>query len=150
MEGSSSDKIANMSSIKYWEHATGMGRRCCAYSDCNEEATTGGHLWIKKHSGRKKGVWIAPICKKCNYCENLGRMRNAESDNPFVRKGTVLCRTKYTPDMENAEPRVATGRDYDSEDGFESDDYEEDDWDQRVCEVCHFDLPFGTPSHHTK
>ena len=118
MEGSSSDKIANMSSIKYWEHATGMGRRCCAYSDCNEEATTGGHLWIKKHSGRKKGVWIAPICKKCNYCENLGRMRNAESDNPFVRKGTVLCRTKYTPDMESAERRLATGRDYDSEDGF--------------------------------
>ena len=147
VDGSSTDQLPQTSWIKYWEKMSGLGRRRCAFSDCDRGAEHGGHVWIQGHSSQKRGVWIAPICKQCNYCENLNRQRDAHGQHSFLRKGTVVVRTPYTPDMANAERRVSF---YDDGEGYDSDDYDDDDWEEQICEACGFDLPFGTPKHHTK
>ena len=49
--------------------------------------------------------------------------------------------------MANAERRVSYPDDGEE---YDSDDYDEDDWEEQFCEACCFDLPFGTPKHHTK
>mgnify|MGYP006872152980 FL=1 len=126
---------------------SGLSRGRCAFSDCDRGAEHGGHVWIKGYASQTRGVWIAPVCKQCNYCENLKRQRDARGQHSFVRKGTVVVRTKYTPDMANAERRVSYPDDGEE---YDSDDYDEDDWEEQICEACGFDLPFGTPKHHTK
>ena len=152
IDGSSSDKLHKTSWIKYWEKMSGSGRRRCAFSDCNSNAEHGGHIWIKGHSSQKCGVWIVPICKKCNYCENVYRQRDAQGQHSSLRQGTVVVRTKYTPDMASAERRVSS---YNGDPMWVDDyddylDYDEDDWDEQICEYCSIDLPFGTPKNHTK
>ena len=147
VDGSSTDQLQNTSWIKYWEEKSGLSRGRCAFSDCDRGAEHGGHVWIKGHASQTRGVWIAPVCKQCNYCENLKRQRDARGQHSFVRKGTVVVRTKYTPDMANAERRVSYPDDGEE---YDSDDYDEDDWEEQICEACGFDLPFGTPKHHTK
>jgi len=147
VDGSSTDQLPQTSWIKYWERMSGLGRRRCAFSDCDRGAEHGGHVWIKGHASQKRGVWIAPICKQCNYCENPNRQRDAHGQHSFLRKGTVVVRTEYTPDMASAERRVSF---YDDGGGYDSDDYDDDDWEEQICEDCGFDLPFGTPKHHTK
>ena len=147
VDGSSTDKLLNTSWIKYWESKSGLGRRRCAFSDCDRDAEHGGHVWIKGHASQTRGIWIAPICKQCNYCDNPKRQRDAHGQHSFIRKGTVVVRTKYTPDMANAERRVSYPDDGEE---YDSDDYDEDDWEEQFCEACGFDLPFGTPKHHTK
>ena len=126
---------------------SGLSRGRCAFSDCDRGAEHGGHVWIKGYASQTRGVWIAPVCKQCNYCENLKRQRDARGQHSFVRKGTVVVRTKYTPDMANAERRVSYPDDGEE---YDSDDYDEDDWEEQICKACGFDLPFGTPKHHTK
>lgn len=148
VDGSSTDQLRYTSWMKYWEKMSGLGRRRrCAFSDCYRDAEHGGHLWIKGHTSQTRGVWIAPICKQCNYYENPKRQWDARGQHSFVRKGTVVVRTKYTPDMANAERRVSYP---DDSEEYDSDEYEEDDWEEQICEACGFDLPFGTPKHHTK
>ena len=72
VDGSSTDQLQNTSWIKHWEEMSGLSRRRrCAFSDCDRDAEHGGHVWIKGHASQTRGVWIAPICKQCNYCEKI-------------------------------------------------------------------------------
>jgi hypothetical protein len=149
IDGSSSDKLHKTSWIKHWEKMSGSGRMWCAFSVCNSNAEHGGHIWIKGHSSRKRGVWIVPICKKCNYCENVIRQRNAQGQHSSLRQGTVVFRTKYTPDMASTERRVSNC-DGDPMWVYDYLEYDEEEWDEQICEYCSFELPFGTPKSHTK
>ena len=76
IDGSSGDQRLDqygnkISWIKYWENKTGIKRSVCSYSDCNQDAICGGHIWVKK-----VGVVIAPICNECNHISNLDRQQN--------------------------------------------------------------------------
>ena len=86
VDGSSTDQLQQTSWIKYWEKMSGLGRRRCAFSDCDRAAEHGGHVWIKGHASQKRGVFIAPICKQCNYCENLKRQRDVHGQHSFFAK----------------------------------------------------------------
>lgn len=143
IDGSSTDRLQYSSWIKHWEDRSEKKRGKCAFKDCERKAEHGGHVWIKGHTSRKAGVWIAPICKSCNYCENLTRMRDANGQHSFLGKGTVVVRTKYTEDMANAARRVV---EFDDEIWYDdSDDYEEDDWDDDgFYESRGYQLPFDT------
>ena len=147
IDGSSSDKLYRTSWIKYWEQMSGSGRRRCAFTTCNSNAELGGHIWIKGHSSRR-GVWIVPICKKCNYCENENRKRNAQGQHPFLRQGTLVVRTEYTDDMASAERRVSScdGDPMWVDDYDDYLEYDEDDW-ERQCEVCSDDISDRPPNH---
>ena len=92
-------------------------------SDCTRQADHGGHIWIRLH-----GVYIAPICKNCNYCENTKRLQTGRS---LLRAGTVVVRQvvrrEVTEEMKNADRRFGAEDDillFDDEE-FSSD--EEDD-----------------------
>lgn len=98
VNASSSDARAYVSWIKRWERATGMTRGRCSFDDCARRAEVGGHVWIKKN-----GVFIAPICKPCNYHANANRMQNLDGDHSFLRGGSVVFRTAMTDDMRDAE-----------------------------------------------
>ena len=52
VDGSSTDQLRQTSWIKYWEKMSGLGRRRCAFSDCDRGAEHGGHVWIKGHRPR--------------------------------------------------------------------------------------------------
>ena len=147
IDGSSADKPIDTSWIKYWESCSGLGRRRCAFLGCDRDAEHGGHVWIMGHSSRKRGVWIVPLCRKCNYCDNAHRQMDANGDHSFLRQGTVVVRTEYTEDMAHAPRRVSS---FDTDEGYDSQEYEVDDWEVRICEDCMIDLPFGTPKHHRK
>ena len=147
VDGSSTDQLQNTSWIKYWEEMSGFCRSRCAFSDCDRDAEHGGHVWIKGHTTQTGGVWITPICKQCNYCDNPMRQRDAHGQHSTVRKGTVVVRTEYTPDMANAERRVSYP---DNDEEYDSDDCDEEDWEAQICEDCGFGLSSGTPKHHTR
>ena len=147
IDGSSADKPIDTSWIKYWESCSGLGRRRCAFLGCDRDAEHGGHVWIMGHSSRKRGVWIVPLCRKCNYCDNAHRQMDANGDHSFLRQGTVVVRTEYTEDMAHAPRRVSS---FDTDEGYDSQEYEVDDWEVRICEDCMIDLPFGAPKHHRK
>ena len=132
MDGSSTDKLASGSWIKHWEEKSQLPRWRCAYKDCDKPGEHGGHVWIRGHSSRANGVWIVPICKSCNYCENLKRRQCVDGNHSEIRKGAVVVRTEYTGDMATAERRFAESADaYDDGDdeGYESEAYSEMDWD---------------------
>lgn len=98
VNASSSDVRAYVSWIKQWENATGLARGRCSFDDCTQRAEVGGHVWIKKN-----GVFIAPICKSCNYYANADRMQSIDGCHSFLRRGTVVFKTEMTDDMRNAE-----------------------------------------------
>ena len=132
MDGSSTDKLASGSWIKHWEEKSQLPRWRCAYKDCDKPGEHGGHVWIRGHSSRANGVWIVPICKSCNYCENLNRRQCVDGNHSEIRKGAVVVRTEYTGDMATAERRFAESADaydYGDDEGYESEAYSEMDWD---------------------
>ena len=55
----------NRSWIKKWNKFTKKEPGRCIYLRCSNEATLGGHLWIKFQKS-KEFYFIAPICAKCN------------------------------------------------------------------------------------
>ena len=65
--GSSSDKpnkFGYNSWKKVWLASTGRSwPRLCAYSDCKNIPTLGGHVYMK---GERQMPFIVPICKSCN------------------------------------------------------------------------------------
>jgi hypothetical protein len=104
VDGSSTDQLLGCSWIEYWEKETGLSRGKCSYKDCRKPADHGGHIWLKR-----KGVFIAPICKGCNYSLNLKRRQDIDGgDHPFLRKGTTVVKSEFTPDMKVADRRFAT------------------------------------------
>lgn len=62
-DGSSTAQNEHDSWISHWETVTGLKRGVCSYVSCTNQAHCGGHIWILR------GVYIAPICTKCNYHE---------------------------------------------------------------------------------
>lgn len=104
VNGSSTDQLLGCSWIEYWEKETGNSRGQCSYKDCKKAADHGGHISLKRRS-----VFIAPICKGCNYSLNLKRRQDIDgSDHSFLRKGTMVVKSELTPDMKFADRRFAT------------------------------------------
>ncbi|KAG7374867.1 hypothetical protein IV203_013962 [Nitzschia inconspicua] len=102
IDGSASDRPPYQSSwIREWEEATDQARGYCSYVGCKNMAVDGGHVWIS----RLKSVYIAPICKKCNYYENTRRQQGSKSK---IRRGTTLLQRPYTSDMLNAPRRISS------------------------------------------
>jgi hypothetical protein len=94
------DRLYNRKSwIQYWKETTGDEAACCSYSDCNRPVELGGHVWVARI-----GVFIVPLCKRCNYWENPNRMQGSQSK---LRYGTKLVKGENTEEMKNAPRRIA-------------------------------------------
>ena len=103
VDGSSTDSLENISWIKFWEVKTGQTRSICSFSDCTKQAEVGGHIWLKR-----KGPHIAPICRGCNYVENVKRLQHVDGKHSTLKKGTFVVRVNTTEEMKNAVRRIAT------------------------------------------
>jgi len=103
VDGSSTDSLEYYSWIKFWEVKTGQARGICSFSDCTKQAEVGGHIWLKR-----KGPHIAPICKGCNYVENVKRLQHDDGKHSTLKKGTFVVRVNTTEEMKNAVRRIAT------------------------------------------
>jgi hypothetical protein len=100
IDGSAGARLNNRQSwIKHWKETTGDVAACCSYSDCNRPAEVGGHVWVARN-----GVFIVPLCTKCNFWENANRMQGSQST---LRYGTKLVKSEYTEQMQNSERRIA-------------------------------------------
>ena len=108
--------------IRYWEMKTGKNARRCSFLSCNAGAEDGGHIWIAGGNG----AYIAPICKRCNWCENVNRMQGSGSQ---LRSGTEVVLDDYTEGMYRADRRIAI-----SESESEGEEYE------RECRRCGVDI----------
>jgi len=87
--------------IRYWEIKTGKNaHRRCSYVSCTAWAEDGGHVWIAGGNG----AYIAPICKRCNWCENETRVQGSGSQ---LRRGTEVVLVDYTQSMRRADRRIA-------------------------------------------
>jgi hypothetical protein len=129
IDGSSGDQRLDqygnkISWIKYWENKTGIKRSICSYSDCNQDAICGGHIWVKK-----VGVVIAPICNECNHISNLDRQQNINGYNSKLRKNSLVVKVKMTEDMKNSDRRLSVYI--------------------RTCDDCGDDIS-RQPENHTK
>ncbi|GFH56434.1 hypothetical protein CTEN210_12910 [Chaetoceros tenuissimus] len=124
IDGSSSDLPPQCSSwIAFWESKTGLKQEICSYSDCNKPANVGGHIWLKR-----KGPHIAPICRGCNYIQNVKRLQGDDGVHSKFRKGTTLVKIKHTEAMKNADRRIATSQiDSDSEEDSCDDESESEE-----------------------
>lgn len=121
IDGSASHTLVRSSWIRFWEETTGRQRGQCSYAGCCRAAEHGGHVWIAK-----KRVIIAPLCSKCNYCENASRMQGAQSR---LRQGTIVVKVECTEEMRNAVRRIAV----------------EDD--RKRCKACGSDISDRPDSH---
>ena len=107
VDGSASDfrcEEIGKSWIRFWEHLTSRRRSVCSYEDCNQQASCGGHVWI-----RKQGIHIVPICARCNNCNNECRMQSCDNI-PLLRRGTLAVAITPTRDMIYAERRFVAVR----------------------------------------
>ena len=107
VDGSASDfrcEEIGKSWIRFWEHLTSRRRSVCSYEDCNQQASCGGHVWI-----RKQGIHIVPICARCNNCNNECRMQSCDNI-PLLRRGTLAVAITPTQDMIYAERRFVAVR----------------------------------------
>ncbi len=121
-DGSSSDKIDEISWIQFWHEKTKIKTTVpCSFSGCPRQAEVGGHIWI---SGRHKNVFIAPICRKCNFSGNSSRMQNGGSQ---LRRHTVVVKVGMTREMRDAPRRFAIG--------------------ERSCQSCGEDISDRPPDH---
>ena len=109
--------------IRYWKSKTGKNaHKRCSFVSCEAEAEVGGHIWI----GGGNAVYIAPICKGCNWCKNEKRMQGSGSQ---LRSGTEVVLGIYTNGMHRADRRIAIP--------------------ERKCRDCGVDIS-SKPSHHRK
>jgi len=122
VDGSSADRLVHCSWIKHWEDETGLQRGVCSFEGCSHEAEHGGHVWIKN-----KGVYIAPVCKSCNYIKNIDRMQHGDGKHSSLRRGTVVVKTEYTEEMACSDRRIAIN--------------------VRRCEQCDADISDRPPGH---
>ena len=76
--------------IKLWEKHTKKEPGRCIYLRCSNEATLGGHLWIKFQKS-KKYYFIAPICAKCNS-STIKKKKFHEA-----KKNTIFLKTLKDP-----------------------------------------------------
>ena len=90
--------------ICFWERLTFRRRSVCSYEDCDQHASCGGHVWI-----RKKGIHIVPICASCNHCDNEHRMQS-DDNTSLLRRGTLAVAIVPTCDMIYAERRFVAMR----------------------------------------
>ena len=114
--------------IRYWEIKTGKNARRCSFVSCSSGAEDGGHIWIAGGNG----AYIAPICKRCNWCENVNRMQGSGSQ---LRSGTEVVLDDYTEGMYRADRRIAI-----SESESEGEEYE------RECRRCGVDISNRPPN----
>mmetsp|Transcript_830 Transcript_830/g.2241 ORF Transcript_830/g.2241 Transcript_830/m.2241 type:complete len:218 (-) Transcript_830:328-981(-) len=112
----SATTAAGESWITHAEACTGRQRGRCSFSGCNEQAEVGGHVFITK-----RGVWIAPICWRCNHPKNTMRWQGSGST---LRAGILVTKAERTEDMDNAPRRTL-----------------------RTCEECDEDISHK-PAHH--
>ena len=104
VDGSSGANHSSYTSwINFWEERTGLLRGRCSYSDCNNIARVGGHVWLKN-----SGVWIAPLCNDCNHYANAKRMQRQDNNHSSLKRGTVVVRAEYTNDMKYASRRFSS------------------------------------------
>ena len=114
--------------IRYWKSKTGKNaHKRCSFVSCEAEAEVGGHIWI----GGGNAVYIAPICKGCNWCKNEKRMQGSGSQ---LRSGTEVVLVAYTQGMRSADRRIAP-RESEGEDGYE-----------RECRSCGVDISNRPPN----
>jgi hypothetical protein len=137
--------------IAHAEARTSRRRGRCSYSGCNEDASVGGHIFISR-----RGVWIAPICSRCNAPNNRARWQGAGST---IRVGTEVTKVERTEGMFNAERRMIAVRvchecDNDISDRPEHHDmclgcYRLNSYEQpaRRCKICRSDVS-DRPDHH--
>eukprot|EP00934_Nitzschia_sp_Nitz4_P007195 Nitzschia sp. Nitz4//scaffold36_size144017//32352//34025//NITZ4_003071-RA/size144017-snap-gene-0.190-mRNA-1//1//CDS//3329549411//7185//frame0 len=105
MDGSASDRPkVSRSWIQEWETTTGQQRGDCSFVGCNTPAEHGGHVWISTYGG----VFIAPICRRCNDFKNQCRQQGSGSR---IRGGTLVIPRPYTEDMYLARRRFVSPQD---------------------------------------
>ena len=75
---------------------TEVSRSLCSYSDCKEEATCGGHIWVKN-----EGVVISPICSM------LKDNRTLTETIQHLEKNQIVVKVEMTEDMLCAERRYS-------------------------------------------
>ena len=108
--------------IRYWEIKTGKNaHRRCSYVSCTAWAEDGGHVWIAGGNG----AYIAPICKRCNWCENEKHVQGGGSQ---LRSGTEVVLDIYTNGMHRADRRIAIP--------------------ERKCGNCGVDISNRPPNHY--
>ena len=108
--------------IRYWKSKTGKNAGRCSFVSCEAGSDVGGHIWIAGGNG----VYIAPICKRCNWSKNEKRMQGSKSK---LRSGTEVVLDIYTYGMHRADRRIAIP--------------------ERKCGDCGVDIS-SRPSHHRK
>ena len=128
VDGSSSSRPTYYSShIKDWTKETGRAPGICSYVGCTRPATVGGHIWLAR-----LGVYIAPICDKCNYAGNNTKVMGAGAQ---IKAGVTLVDSEYTEDMQHAERR------------YVSPEKPKRKRPLRTCEECDEDISCA-PAHH--
>ena len=113
--------------IRFWEMKIGKNARRCSFVKCKAWAEDGGHVWIAGGNG----AYIAPICKRCNCCENETRVQGSGSQ---LKHGTEVVLVAYTQGMRSADRRIAP-RESEGEDGYE-----------RECRSCGVDISNRPPN----
>ena len=91
IEGSSDARSECGSWLKDAEEATGRKRGRCSFEGCSNQATVGGHVWLKH-----MGCFIAPICKACNWHNNRSRIQGAGA---CLRQNIEVTKTGMTEGM---------------------------------------------------
>ena len=112
--------------IRFWEIKTGKNAKRCSFVRCKAWAEDGGHVWIAGGNG----AYIAPICKRCNCCENETRVQGSGSQ---LKHGTEVVLVAYTQGMRSADRRIAPHE-------SEGEDYE------RECRSCGVDISNRPPN----
>ena len=112
--------------IRFWEMKIGKNARRCSFVKCKAWAEDGGHVWIAGGNG----AYIAPICKRCNCCENETRVQGSGSR---LKHGTEVVLVDYTQSMRSADRRIAPRE-------SEGEDYE------RECRSCGVDISNRPPN----
>lgn len=88
VQGSSCDRISK-SWISKWEEITHRKAGTCSFFGCAEDATHGGHLWIKHQ--RKDYYYIAPICNSCNSSHNDDDYKKMKKNVAYMKVTVNQC-----------------------------------------------------------
>ena len=104
IDGSASDRLRFCSWIRKWEEEVDQIRGRCAYQGCEGNAEHGGHVWVKR-----KGVFLVPLCARCNSPTNPDRMQNEHGNHSNLKLGTVAVGLgPRTEDMRRSDRRIST------------------------------------------
>ena len=112
------NKIPRISWIKFWEMSTKCTRGECSYVGCTNEASRGGHIWLKGKSDGNKYCYIAPICTGCNHWKSIKRSREAVPQSKL--KKVMVVRICLSDEMRKDDD-VAVDGDVEEEDAVDDD-----------------------------